>query len=94
MTTTTITVHLKDDDSVAHEADYFQHENGWTALKTVAGRQVAAYPDSRITGLTTTLGPVTAAMQMEINAGATLAEVTKAHARASAEQAARWAGRS
>lgn len=66
MTTPTITVALADADAVTHEADYFQHEEGWITLKTVAGRQVAAYPAARVAGITTTLGPVTAAQQQTI----------------------------
>lgn len=88
----TITVKLRDGKKVKHDADYFQHEDGWTTLKTVDGKQVAAYPDSLIKSLSTTLGPVTAAEQEEISAGATLADAqinskTAARSQASAKYA-------
>ena len=90
MTHATITVHLKDDDSVTHDADYFQIDDSWTTLKTVAGSQVAAYPNNRINGLAVTMSPVTPVVQMAINDGDYLADVPSAIARTAAENAARW----
>ncbi len=69
MTTSTITVSLDGSDAVTHEADYFQHEDGWTTLKTTSGKQVAAYPDGVILGIVTSNSPISAVDQQHLSAG-------------------------